>query len=220
MKRPNMKNVPSALKWLAEKRARIAGELQSAIQVSELLSEDVVEAREALQTAERLLAAARQKETRAIEALSSLDKVVVMYDQGIDPSLIEPINAWKGAYGNRGALKKFLTETLQAAAPNYLSTRELECATVSHFSLVFEHPDTRLHWYKGSFRGTIKLLASQDLVERRHSKVGYEVGYWRWKQDKSKTLAELRDATTEATAGLSQKKSERSEDGSLGKIRG
>jgi hypothetical protein len=32
-----MKKVPSALKWLAEKRARIAGELKSALQLSERL---------------------------------------------------------------------------------------------------------------------------------------------------------------------------------------
>ncbi len=193
MKAQKMKKTPSALKWLAEKRARIAGELQSAIQVSELLGADVAEAREALQVAERLLAAARQKEARAIEELSSLDQVVGMYDQGIDPTQIEPINAWEGTYGKRGALKQFLIGTLQAAAPNYLSTKELEYATISHFSLVFEHPNIRMHWYKGSFRGTIKLLASRDLVERKHSKGAnrYEVGSWRWKQEVAPTLAEL-----------------------------
>lgn len=188
-----MKKIPSALKWLAEKRARIAGELKSALQLSEHLLEDVEEANEALETAKRLLEAARQKEVRALEELAALDQVVVMYDQGIDPSLIEPIKAWEGTYGKRGALRQFLIDTLQAAAPRYLSTKELEYATISNFSLVFEHPNERTHWYGGSFRNTIKVLASQGLIERKNNQVSHSpvVGYWRWKQEQTKTLAAL-----------------------------
>ena len=196
MKRPNMKNTPSALKWLAEKRARVAGEMQSASQVAERLREDVANARESLQIAERLLEAASQKEARAAAELASLDQVVVMYDQGVDPSLIEPINGWAGTYGKRGALRQFLIKTLEAISPNFVSTKELEYLTISHLSLVFEHPSLQLDWYKGSFRSTLKVLAAQGLIERKHCKEQrtWAVGYWRWKREQPKTLAELRGA--------------------------
>ena len=137
--------------------------------------------------------AIRRREELAKE-LSALNQVVVIYDETIKPELIQPINGWQGNYGTRGALRGFLVATLKNRWPEFISTLELEVLTVSHFSLVFETRDLRNHWYKGSFRNTIKTLATQELVERAHipSNPSQEVGHWRWKQEKALTLAELR----------------------------
>lgn len=196
MKAPEMKKTPTALKWLAEKRARIAGELQSADQVSQYLREDIEELHQQTAVIAEFLAAAEQKQERLRGELAALDQVVVLYDAGLRPDSIAPINGWQGNYGTRGALRAFLVETLKGRAPEFVTTQELEMLTISKFSLVFEHREVRLHWYKGSFRGTLKLLASQQLIERGHGKVNYlqEMGRWRWKQEVAPTLKELREA--------------------------
>lgn len=54
MKASEMKKTPSALKWLAEKRARLAGALKSAEQVSQCLGEDLEELRQRMATLEVL----------------------------------------------------------------------------------------------------------------------------------------------------------------------
>lgn len=197
MKAPTMKNTPSALKWLAEKRARVAGELQSCEQTIVYIEDELPELRKRLAFSETALNAAMSRKERLASELASMDQVVRMYDEGIDPNAIEPINAWRGKYGKRGALRGFLSATLQNRAPEYVLTSELELLTIAHFSLVFESPALRKHWYDGSFRGTIKVLASQGIIERSHRAdiSTYEVGSWRWKQDRPKTLAELRGST-------------------------
>jgi len=193
MKAQNMKKVPSALKWLAEKRARIAGECLSCDQTIEYLEGTLLEARSQLTFAETALAAAITRKERISLELESMDRVVQLYDAGIDPEQIGPINAWQGNYGKRGALREFLSETLRGKAPDYLSTRELELLTTNHFSLAFKHLAERKKWYDGSFRNTLKVLASQGLIERKTNQVSHSplVGYWRWKQEPPKTLAEL-----------------------------
>lgn len=162
-----------------------------------LLEEDIPELRKRLTFAETALAAASARKVRLGAELGSMDQVVRMYDEGINPSAIEPINGWQGNYGKRGALREFLVETLRSRAPEYISTSELELLTVTQFSLVFEHPALRKHWYDGSFRGTIKVLANQGIIERSHNADTYtrEIGSWRWKQEVAPTLKELREQT-------------------------
>lgn len=194
MKAQTMKKTPSALKWLAEKRARVAGELQSCEQTIAHLEEDIPELRKRLAFAESAFASTASRKTRLATELAAMDQVVRIYDEGLNPASIEPINAWQGNYGKRGALREFLIETLRTRVPEYVSTSELELLTVTQFALVFEHPALRKHWYDGSFRGTIKVLANQGLIERSHSAGTYtrEIGSWRWKQEVAPTLAELR----------------------------
>jgi hypothetical protein len=195
MKAPKMKKTPSALKWLAEKRARVAGELQSCEQTMALLEEDIQELRKRLTFIEVALANASVRRARLTAELGSMDRVVQMYDESIDPAAIAPINGWQGNYGKRGALRKFLIETLRSRASEFISTSELELLTVIQFSLVFEHLSLRRHWYNGSFRGSLKLLVSQGYVERSHKTDTYtrEIGSWRWKQAQPPTLEDLRE---------------------------
>ena len=158
MKAPEMKKTPSALKWLAEKRARIAGELRSAEQVCQRILEDVDELRQGVATLECLLASAELRQQRISKELAALDQVVVLYDEGIKPELIEPINAWQGNYGKRGALREFLLETIKGRAPDYVSTKELEVLTISKFSLVFELRALQAVWYVSAMDFSIALM--------------------------------------------------------------
>src|SRR5450830_1876544 len=137
MKAPNMKKTPSALKWLAEKRARISGELLSAEQVLARLTADKDLVLEELAMAQRLLDAAQCRCSRLKTEVVAMDQVVQLYDAGIQPDQIQPINAWQGNYGKRGALRKFLIETFKSESPAYLTSKELEILAITHFSLIF-----------------------------------------------------------------------------------
>ena len=83
MKRPNMKKISSALKWLAEKRARIAGELLSCTQTRAHLESDLAELRSRLTFTEQALSNAGVRQERLTKELASFDQVVQSYDDRI-----------------------------------------------------------------------------------------------------------------------------------------
>lgn len=188
-----MKKTPSALKWLAEKRARIAGQLASTAQVVELIEGDVAILNQELATLQPLLARAELRRLRLTDELSAIDRTVTIYDENIDPKTIGMINAWQGSYGKRGALRNFLCDTLKSRATEFVQTSELASLVMLEFSLVFEHKDRRNAWYSGSFRGALKVLAAQGHIERSHSLVNTDnaTGSWRWKQGEAGTLGVL-----------------------------
>ena len=87
-----MKKTPSALKWLAEKRARVANDtMQTGRMVQEL-----TERHQRLQT-----------------QLAALDETIKVYDRTIDPTSIAPVAAWQGRYGKRGVMRGALVEILE-----------------------------------------------------------------------------------------------------------
>lgn len=203
MKAPEMKKTPTALKWLAEKRARLAGELQCAEQVSLQLAYDLADLDQQITALKPLLSAANSKVARIRHEVAAVDQVVVLYDSGINPSDIAPINAWAGNYGKHGALTRFLQKMIRERAPEYVHTKELEIATITHFSLVFEHKTIHRHWYEGSFRGCLKTMVTKGLIERGPDNYfgSNAIGKWRWKQEVEPTLKELRESAASQGSG-------------------
>lgn len=194
MKVPKMKRTPSALKWMAEKRGRLAGALQACEQIHESLSADLKELQQKLEVSEAMLASAETRRQRIKVDLAAMDQAVQLFDEGIDPANIQAINGWEGTYGKRGALRGFLMHLLQSNVPNFLLTTELAIRAQTEFCLVFEHNDARYRWHRNSLRGALKILARQGLVERGPDEgFGHnDPGSWRWTPDAPKTLASLR----------------------------
>lgn len=176
MKAPKMKKVPSALKWLAEKRARVSHELNQ----TELVVADVERRRDGLRL-----------------DLAALDRALALYDPAIDPTKISPINGWQGKVGKRGVLRQTGIEVLQSRAPEWVSTSNLATLVTLELGLFFELPKLRENWYGGSFRGTLKKLVADGLAENEQDSGGLQNGVasWRWKQEVVPTLAELRGQT-------------------------
>lgn len=172
-----MKKTPSALKWLAEKRARIAGDLVHM---------------------EGLLAELQEQVTRLSGELTVLDGTLAIYDSTIDANAIEPIKAWKGRYGPRGAFQQALAELLQARAPEALSSETIALRMMVKFDLRFELQSERYRWQQNSLGRELKRLVAKGMVERLHPLATKEVGYWRWKQEEVVTLEELRTSSRPA----------------------
>ena len=188
-----MKKTPTALRWLAEKRARTAGDLASCRRAAETIAMEVEAMQADLLLSQQYLQAAIAKKDRLTTELAALDQTLVIYDSGIRPNEIETIRSWSGQYGKRGALKDFLIETLKSRAPEFVSSTELSLIVIMRFSLHFEHKEARTHWYKGAFKNTLKVLAAQGSVERGAGRLVLSgtPGTWRWKGAIQPTLAEL-----------------------------
>ena len=146
MKVPKVKKVPSALKWLAEKRARVAGHLQANKGTYELLCGHVDALDRELQAAVALKAKTGENVQKLTEALAALDRTVVIYDESIQPEGIGIINGWQGRYGKRGALREYLLEVLALRSPDHVTSPELAFLAINEFGLVFSHPDDRKRW--------------------------------------------------------------------------
>lgn len=168
----DMRKTPSYLKGLAETRARVSADVRRYQQ----LYEEIGEALE-----------------KAKAELTSCDLLIRKYDERLNPALIEPIKAWKGRYGARGALKAAIVRILKGCYPNAVSTTEITTRLQMEFSLDFLCKAERTHWQHDTVGKQLKMLVSEGLVERLNNlavKTG-RTGSWRWKGEGCKSLGDL-----------------------------
>jgi hypothetical protein len=166
-----MKNTPSALKWMAEKRGRLAHDLA----VTQAIAEDVNRRVTALQL-----------------DLEAMDRALTIFDSAIVPTDIEPVRA-NGRYGKRGALREVIVEVLKTHAPAWVATENIEALVCMELGLAFETTTVRKRWYDNSLTKQLRVLVAEGLVERHHdaSVHSSEVGRWRWRTEASVLLADL-----------------------------
>ena len=100
-----MKNSPSALKWLAEKRGRLAHDLAA----TKSIAEDVNRRLEVL-----------------LMDLEAVDRALTNFDPAFVPANIEAVNSWKGRYGARSALKATMKALLTDQGDQWTSIETLE----------------------------------------------------------------------------------------------
>lgn len=175
---------PPPLKWLGERRARLAGKLQKqtrALQAGQTRSAKLLDDISRLQ--------ASIAELRV--DLQALDTTIGVYDCRVRPESIGPVAAWQGKYGERGALKCFLVEELKRDVGVWRSTNYLAALALERFSLSFDTDLAYRRWVKGSVGGALRMLANQGLVERGHDPRTVDRGRWRWKQPGRLTLSDL-----------------------------
>ena len=188
-----MKKIPTKLKQLAERRARLIGELNASV-MTEKYSDQIAILKLQLKNMEELFLASAAKKERLLNELAAIDKQFLDAYPTVNTGSIEPIVAWKGRYGKRGALNKFVLETLKSYAPAFVPTTKLAELAMIEFSLVFENSAARRHWYDNSFRGALRKMLMRGLVEQSEeplSAVHQGLNHWRLKVEQSPTLASL-----------------------------
>lgn len=167
-----MKKTPSALKWLVEKRARLANDVQQTGQLAEELT---------------------QRHLALQEQLAALDATIRLYDGSIDPTSIAHIAAWQGRFGKRGAMREALVEILRGYSPNWVASATIESAFIAKYRIEFVSPAHRKRWHKQSFGSALIRLVNEGVAERLHDpevRTGKH-GYWRLKQSETPRLADL-----------------------------
>jgi hypothetical protein len=90
------------------------------------------------------------------------------------------VNAWKGRYGERGALRRFLLETLTLHAPRALDTLMLFELAVGRFGLRLETGAERKRYCDNTLRPALRKLQQEGLVEAMTTRrTGRSIGEWR-----------------------------------------
>jgi len=180
-----VKKTPSTLKWLAEKRARLAGDLQRLDRLA-------------------LEIAARKEALR--QELASLDAVIKMFDSRLDPGRIPAVAAHKNRYGKYGGLIDTARKALKAAAPDSLTTTDLALYVSATLGIEFATPTEQIKWQHNSLGRALKNLVVMDEIERLHDPVIFttEVGRWRWKPVNAVSLDELRTQADSAGVGTQE----------------
>ena len=84
----------SALKWLANERASVAGELE---------------------LTRTSLAALKAQETRLTSVLAALDASIQRFDAELDPNTIRPVRAWKERNSGRGRMEAYFLAAVEQA---------------------------------------------------------------------------------------------------------
>jgi hypothetical protein len=170
------------LKWLLNERAALRGEV------------DALFAREERTRAE-LAAIAAERRIRE-SRLAAIERILA----GAESNVACPnvVCAWKGRYGERGALQAFLLQTLTDHAPHALDTLMLLELVVNRFELRMETAAERKRYCDNTLRPTLRKLQSEGLVEAlRTRRTGRSVREWR-RIVPEISLSELRRSTVEA----------------------
>lgn len=166
-----MLRTPSALKWLAEKRARLAYDLDRT---------------------GRLAAELRGRHALLQSQLAALDATIKLYDNGIEPSAIVPIAA-QSKHGKKGVIRKALMGYLASSSPDWVSSVHLEQRFLADFNLSFGSDLERTRWRRNILCSALRKLCTVGAIERLHqpNDGSRDVGYWRLKQSTVPRLADL-----------------------------
>ena len=140
-----MYKTPSALKWLAEKRARLANDAEQTTRMAEEL---------------------RERSLKLQSQLAAVDETIRIYDSAIDPHDIEPVSP-QTRYGKRGALKTALVKILEENRTDWVSSLSLEAMLIARFGIRFESAAQRKRWRTNCLCSALKRLQVDGTAEHR-----------------------------------------------------
>ena len=190
------RKLPSYLKGLVDSRARADGHVQS-------LAPAVAAAREALVRATATLRRNEASLSRAHVARDACDTLLRKWNEAIDTDDIAPVHAWKGRYGERGALQRQVLVFVDAAGAAGVATGALADQLAALFDLTFLNRPARRRWVD-SVVGRLKVSVQRGLVERvPATDIGATGKVWRRAQPVANSLDSL--VQQAETAGLAIK---------------
>lgn len=155
--------IPSSLKWLATKRARLAGELKKAELA--LLKIEIT-----------------QQEIDILKAdLRGIDRTILLHDIAINPKNIPTISTQTASRKfKHGAITKAIYSALRRAGSESLTTTQITAAVAKASSTKLDHID--LFELRYGVRKLLRKRCAEGKVERLHpAKTGVE-GRWRLKE--------------------------------------
>ena len=162
---------PPELKWLLVERATLAGDIARLEKSREHLAQEI------------------SKHQARVDAL---DTTMRLLESKLNVRAAGSIRRHTVEYGQRGALRAFVIETLKAASPGATDTKAVVHGAIAHFGLVFSSRADFTSFAKNSVKRELLRLKEKGLVEALHPTGGRStVGIWRWKKGDLPTIAEL-----------------------------
>lgn len=171
---------PPDVKWLLNERAALAGEHDRAVAKQGALQDKVEKLERQLAKAIQQRDSAGVAASRARASMDALDTTMALVNSQVEPTYAGVVAAWAGKYGTRGALGKFVEDTLRQAAPAPITTTVLIDLASRQFGLAFTLPADRRSFRK-SVSSALTALLTRDRIEPLHSREGGSHGLWRWK---------------------------------------
>jgi hypothetical protein len=182
-----MVRIPSSLKWLLTRRARLMGDkrkltarLPGVIAKIEL---ELMQAQQRLESCTRRLMIAKQHGAARIKLiehdLATIDNTIRLHDIGIaiDPELLRPIKTQeKGRVFSHGELTRSILQALKYADGSTLTTTEIALIVAQNSGLEFSTED--LQGLRLSVRYRLKNLALTGDVQRMPTAKTSRDGRW------------------------------------------
>ena len=180
-----MQKLSPLMKGLLETRARADAEHQNALKAANLrinhLNRITLAYQREQARIQQYISQAQEKAEAALAARLACDQLILKLQQGIDLSRIEPINAWQGRYGQRGALGQAVQAVVEAAYPLEVTTTQIAASIQHQFKLSFPTPKERKSWVRTSIAGRLKYLRRLGHIERLHDPAVTDGKSGRWR---------------------------------------
>lgn len=171
---------PPDVKWLLTERAALAGAHARAVAKRLALQEKRERLEKQLSKVQGQIVSTETAAQRAQASLDALDATMGLVNTRLEPTAAGVVDAWAGKYGKRGALGKFVEDTLRQAAPEPLTTTVLINLSSRQFGLTFALPKDRRNFRK-SVSSALSALLKRGCIEPLHSREEGSHGLWRWK---------------------------------------
>jgi len=183
---------PPHIKWLLNERAMLQGELRQLSIRLPALQKHVVAAELALAQASAKLLACQQAHDRAQSQVRALTTSIESFVPEIRPDAVEPVNAWAGKYGQRGALTDFLKDELKSRFPEVISLQALCLAAQKTLGVVHQTPRER-ESFRFTVRAILRRLRSAGLVELPPTTpTSRRTSLWKWRGETT-SFGQLRE---------------------------
>lgn len=161
-----MHKVPSYLKGLAETRARVSADLAHYQQLQEEISKESRKLKALYDKYEASNASLRARQESSQAELEACDRLILKYNDQLNPNDIPPIKAWKGRYGCRGKLKESIQRILKEYYPNPVLTQEIIWELLIEFKLSFDTEAEKREWAHNSVGKRLRNFVKTGEVER------------------------------------------------------
>lgn len=159
---------PPEIKWLLLERATLAGDIEQLARRRALLDVGMENLRSRVQ---------------------ALDTSIRLLDVRVNAAVAGKIRRHCQQYGERGALKAFIAQTVRETEHG-LSLRAIAALAAAHFRIEFQSKAELTRYLQNSIRPQLQQLREDDLVENQ-PRTGPDGMLWRSKRSDMPSFAEL-----------------------------
>ncbi len=175
---------PAAIKWLLTEHAAVLGRSIVLAQRSSLLEQKLTKVEPAYLKLMSQLNKAETELRQCEVSLAALKSSLEQLSPGVNHAAGGVVTPKLARVGKQGELQKFLIHTLQAAAPDAMSSVELTDLVIKTFKIPTYGWEVRRS-VRRCITVCLRRLKKKDCVEALHAEPPEYSGIWRWKSPTS-----------------------------------